>query len=213
MLGSESKTRIDDGILLRSLHDLFDSVNSDLDKTYMLRCSYFEIYNESIYDLLKPVSRLSDVLTINEDQKKEFFIKGLTEESISSAQEVLEVVRRGELNRHYAQTTMNHNSSRSHTIFRINVQSITNRLIRNYRREQSQLRLPTIDQLDSSRISDVSDARVPEGAQMQGALITDSVLSFIDLAGSEKVSNHANLMEDSLQSVNENKEYVIWQSI
>lgn len=45
---------------------------------------------------------------------------------------------------------------------------------------------------------------------MQGALITESVLNFIDLAGSEKVSNHANLIDDSLQSINENKEYVIW---
>jgi hypothetical protein len=81
---------------------LFGKVQSDLDKTYMLRCSYFEIYNESIYDLLKPCSRLQDVLIINEDQKKEFFIKGLTEESVSSASEVLEVVKRGELNRHYA---------------------------------------------------------------------------------------------------------------
>jgi hypothetical protein len=42
--------------------------------------------------LLKPSARLSEVLTINEDTKKEFFVKGVTEESVSSIEEILDVL-------------------------------------------------------------------------------------------------------------------------
>ncbi|CAK92104.1 unnamed protein product (macronuclear) [Paramecium tetraurelia] len=73
---------------------------------------------------------------------------------------------------------MNHNSSRSHAIFRLYVQSITNNFIRQYRREQSQHKFPTLEQLES------------ENNQLKGAMVTESVLNFVDLAGSEKVSNH-----------------------
>ena len=56
--------------------------------------------------------------------KKDFFIKGLTEYDIVSIDDAIEKLRTGEHNRHYATTAMNHHSSRSHTIFKIKVQSI-----------------------------------------------------------------------------------------
>jgi hypothetical protein len=51
--------------------------------------------------------------------QKEFYIKGATEEIVTSIDEVMQKIRRGETNRHYASTIMNHASSRSHTIFRL----------------------------------------------------------------------------------------------
>lgn len=133
MLGNQQEA----GILPHSFRDLFDTIEKDLNKTYVLRCSYFEIYNEQIYDLLKPPSQLMETLQVNEDARKEFYVKGLTEQSVSSIGEIFDVLKRGEISRHYAQTAMNHHSSRSHAIFRLYVQSITNNFIRNYRREQS----------------------------------------------------------------------------
>ncbi len=42
------------GILFYSLNDLFNLVKErKLLGVYIIRCSYFEIYNDSIYDLLK----------------------------------------------------------------------------------------------------------------------------------------------------------------
>jgi Cdc6-like AAA superfamily ATPase len=124
-----------DGILIQSLKDLFDEVQNDLDKSFVVRCSYIEIYNEQIFDLLKPHNKLSEVLTVAEDFTKEFYVRGVIEESVQNIGEILEVLSRGEKNRHYAQTSMNHHSSRSHTIFRLTLQSVTNNFIRNYRRE------------------------------------------------------------------------------
>ena len=68
----------------------------------MVRCSYIEIYNEQIYDLLKPPSKLAEVLTVAEDSNKEFYVRGVIEESVLNINEILEVLSRGEKNRHYA---------------------------------------------------------------------------------------------------------------
>lgn len=38
----------------------------------------------------------------------------------------MDILKMGEFNRHYAATSMNHQSSRSHTIFRIFIQNIEN---------------------------------------------------------------------------------------
>lgn len=46
-------------------------------------------------------------------------MRGVIEEPVSSIEEILYFLRRGELNRHYAETKLNHSSSRSHTIFRL----------------------------------------------------------------------------------------------
>ena len=48
----------------------------------------------------------------------------MTEYDIISVEDAIEKLRAGERSRHYAITAMNHHSSRSHTIFRIKVQSI-----------------------------------------------------------------------------------------
>ena len=71
------------------MRDLFYNIERDLNKTYVVRCSYIEVYNEQVFDLLKHPSKLNEVLTINEDHKKEFFVKGVIEESVKSVDEAL----------------------------------------------------------------------------------------------------------------------------
>lgn len=39
-------------------------------------------------------------------------------------EDCMEILKLGEYNRHYAATSMNHQSSRSHTIFRLTIQNI-----------------------------------------------------------------------------------------
>ncbi len=41
------------GVLIYSLEDLFKEIKEDKEKTFFLRCSYIEIYNELVYDLLR----------------------------------------------------------------------------------------------------------------------------------------------------------------
>lgn len=84
-----------------------------------------EIYNEHIYDLLTywPDGK-AEVLQVVEDPHKGFLVKNLSEHYASCMEEVMELIEKGESNRRYATTAMNHNSSRSHTIFRVNLISV-----------------------------------------------------------------------------------------
>ncbi len=111
-----------DGLLQMGLKDIFNQVASASSKgeKFFVRCSYVEIYNESVFDLLRENAEQELPLSIFEDSKKEeFYIKGATEKIIDTFESALEVLALGEANRHFAATTLNHNSSRSHTLFRI----------------------------------------------------------------------------------------------
>lgn len=86
-----------------------------------VKCTFVEIYNEQIYDLLSPDS--CKLCTLREDVKREVYIEGATEETITSALDAYQVYERGSRNRQVAETTMNLQSSRSHAVFTLYIQS------------------------------------------------------------------------------------------
>ena len=175
------------GILLLSIGEMFERIKKDEEKTYMVKCSYIEIYNDTIFDLLKPLNgHKSESITINEDQNKEFFLKGVTEQCINNCEEILEMLKQGEINRHYAETNMNHVSSRSHTVFRIAITTFTNNCIRTLRKETLNKKFNLDDNLNIIN-QDLLD---------QETLVTESYVNFVDLAGSEKL----NIMNMGVQS-------------
>ena len=117
--------------MIYALQDLFKEIqNSHGEKTYFLQCSYVEIYNEQVYDLLRNEDSIGESLGLNEDKNKDFYIRGVIEEPVSSLEDILAFLRKGEMSRHYAETKLNHSSSRSHTIFRLVVQSITTNFLK-----------------------------------------------------------------------------------
>ncbi|KAI1237389.1 Kinesin heavy chain isoform 5C, partial [Lamprotornis superbus] len=60
-------------------------------------------------------------LAVHEDKNRVPYVKGCTERFVSSPEEVLDVIDEGKANRHVAVTNMNEHSSRSHSIFLINI--------------------------------------------------------------------------------------------
>jgi hypothetical protein len=81
----------DSGILVHALQDLFKHINKEEEnKTYFLRCSYVEIYNEQVFDLLREGDAIGEYLSLNEDKNKEFYIKGAIEQRVESVAEVME---------------------------------------------------------------------------------------------------------------------------
>lgn len=111
----------DKGILLYALEDLFEHVKNATERNYCLSCSYLEIYNEQVFDLLE---FSNDPLSVNEEPMKGFYVRGASEHAVSCLEEILKYIEKGENNRKYAATAMNHHSSRSHTIFKLNVTSM-----------------------------------------------------------------------------------------
>lgn len=85
---------------------------------FHIKVSYYEIYMDKIRDLLD-VSKVN--LSVHEDKNRVPYVKGATERFVSSPEEVFEVIEEGKSNRHVAVTNMNEHSSRSHSVFLINV--------------------------------------------------------------------------------------------
>ncbi|XP_044159375.1 LOW QUALITY PROTEIN: kinesin heavy chain [Bufo gargarizans] len=107
------------GIIPRIARDIFDHIYSmDENLEFHIKVSYFEIYLDKIRDLLD-VSKTN--LAVHEDKNRVPYVKGCTERFVSSPEEVMDVIDDGKANRHVAVTNMNEHSSRSHSIFLINI--------------------------------------------------------------------------------------------
>uniref|UniRef100_A0A3B3RKH6 Kinesin-like protein n=2 Tax=Paramormyrops kingsleyae TaxID=1676925 RepID=A0A3B3RKH6_9TELE len=107
------------GIIPRIARDIFDHIYSmDENLEFHIKVSYFEIYLDKIRDLLD-VSKTN--LAVHEDNNRVPYVKGCTERFVSSPEEVMDVIDEGKANRHVAVTNMNEHSSRSHSIFLINI--------------------------------------------------------------------------------------------
>uniref|UniRef100_A0A669DX70 Kinesin-like protein n=1 Tax=Oreochromis niloticus TaxID=8128 RepID=A0A669DX70_ORENI len=95
----------------------------DDDSSYSIFVSYVEIYNNYIYDLLeetqedaiKPKPPQSKIL--REDQNHIMYVAGCLEVEVKSAEEAFQVFWRGQKKRKVANTRLNRESSRSHSVF------------------------------------------------------------------------------------------------
>ncbi|TYK23655.1 kinesin-like protein KIN12B [Cucumis melo var. makuwa] len=92
---------------------------------YQCYCSLLEIYNEQITDLLDPNQRN---LQIREDVKSGVYVENLTEECVSTMADVTRLLMKGLSNRRTGATSVNSESSRSHTVFTCVVESRSKRL-------------------------------------------------------------------------------------
>ncbi|CAN6352194.1 unnamed protein product [Urochloa humidicola] len=87
---------------------------------YNCKCSFLEIYNEKITDLL---DTSSINLELHEDTRKGFYVKNLTEHEVSCVGDVMQLLMLGAMNRTVSATNMNLGSSRSHSVFTCTVES------------------------------------------------------------------------------------------
>ncbi|XP_072191354.1 centromere-associated protein E [Excalfactoria chinensis] len=110
------------GIIPKAIQHVFKIICEIPDREFLLRVSYMEIYNETITDLLCNI-RKKKPLGIREDFNRNTYVEDLIEEVVVSPEQVMEWIRKGEKNRHYGETKMNEHSSRSHTIFRMIIES------------------------------------------------------------------------------------------
>uniref|UniRef100_A0A6Q2Y4C5 Kinesin-like protein n=1 Tax=Esox lucius TaxID=8010 RepID=A0A6Q2Y4C5_ESOLU len=83
--------------------------------------SFFEIYNEFLYDLLEAPPSLQPrkraTLRLSDDKQGNPYVKDLTWVQVRTADEAWQVLKAGRKNQSFANTHLNHNSSRSHSIF------------------------------------------------------------------------------------------------
>ncbi|XP_073534249.1 kinesin-like protein KIF15 isoform X1 [Phyllobates terribilis] len=114
------------GVIPRSFEYLFFLINREIEKSgdgksFLCKCSFIEIYNEQIFDLLDSASA---GLCLREHIKKGVFVVGAVEQVVTSAAEAYQVLATGWRNRRVASTSMNRESSRSHAVFTVTIESM-----------------------------------------------------------------------------------------
>eukprot|EP00512_Aurantiochytrium_limacinum_P014078 CAMPEP_0171578656 /NCGR_PEP_ID=MMETSP0961-20121227/7983_1 /TAXON_ID=87120 /ORGANISM="Aurantiochytrium limacinum, Strain ATCCMYA-1381" /LENGTH=756 /DNA_ID=CAMNT_0012135005 /DNA_START=918 /DNA_END=3188 /DNA_ORIENTATION=- len=163
----------DPGIIPRALVDLFrgiDRLRDDFDvdprsaegasKEWSVKLSYLEVYNETIYDLLTHKQRpLQPCEDPNDFQVK---VLGLTEVEVTSTEQVLELLESGNKRRRMESTAANQVSSRSHAVLQVRI--------------------------ESTLIEPIPFSGQRRLAPKPKKTVTSSVLSLIDLAGSERAA-------------------------
>lgn len=148
------------GIVHMAARDIFSRISKDPQRIFLIRVSFIEIYNEEVRDLL---ARGNDggVLAIREDPQRGVFVNA-TESFVTGYQSLLSILFAGEKKRSFAGTEMNERSSRSHTIFRINIES---------------------------RKRPVTPCNGGSANEEDDGAVKVSTLNLIDLAGSESVKH------------------------
>ncbi|XP_008054731.2 kinesin-like protein KIF18B [Carlito syrichta] len=112
MLGREG----DPGIMYLTTMELYRRLEAHQEeKHFEVLISYQEVYNEQVHDLLEPKGPLA----IREDPNKGVVVQGLSFHQPASAEQLLEMLTRGNRNRTQHPTDANATSSRSHAIFQI----------------------------------------------------------------------------------------------
>ena len=117
MLGSPNSP----GILPCALRDVFNMISKEPQPdNFTVYCSYVEIYNENIHDLLTD----ANYLKLIDDNKYGVVVAGAKRVKINNFEDGIGIKDFGEENRKYRETLINEYSSRSHTIFQIFIESI-----------------------------------------------------------------------------------------
>jgi hypothetical protein len=121
--GPEAVPEEDRGIIPKSIRHIFGFIDgADKETKFLVRCSYLEIYNEKVLDLLSG-QKEKEGLQIKEDPQKGTYVKDLTTVITKNVTETEKALFAGLRGRKVGETAMNKDSSRSHSIFTIYIET------------------------------------------------------------------------------------------
>ncbi|KAG6489133.1 hypothetical protein ZIOFF_050391 [Zingiber officinale] len=116
----------DAGVIPRAVKQIFKILEAQCAE-YSMKVTFLELYNEEITDLLvSDESKFSDdknkkPIALMEDGKAGVLVRGLEEEVVYTAGEIYKILDKGSAKRRTAETLLNKQSSRSHSIFSITI--------------------------------------------------------------------------------------------
>eukprot|EP00854_Cymbomonas_tetramitiformis_P013332 gene13332-15753_t len=155
---SSGKTHTMKSIVSSGIKEVFEHIHNTPSREFLLHIAAMEIYNEVCRDLLKDSGASVRLL---DDPERGTVAEGLTEEPVRSLEHLLQLVADAETRRQVGAHALNRNSSRSHQIIRLTIES----------------RIPN---------KPTPAASAGGVAECSGLLL--SSLNFVDLAGSERYS-------------------------
>ena len=189
----------DRGLLPRCAEYLFDSIAREKatgEVEFLVKCSYLEIYQEAIIDLLDMTGE-SRVLQLREDIKRGVYVEDLAEETLNDVKEAYQRILAGNRNRHIGATSMNKESSRSHTVFTliIDCKDMRSSTV-NFR--SSRFHLIDLAGSERQRASDAAGERLKEAGKINKSLsaLGNVINSLVDIA--EGKNRHVHYRDSKL---------------
>ncbi|CAG9463621.1 unnamed protein product [Pedinophyceae sp. YPF-701] len=156
------------GIIPNSFDHVFASITGSEDQEFLVRVSMLEIYNEEIRDLLSRNPK--NKLELKETAEGVPYVKDLSTFVVRSAEEIQKVLDVGRKNRSVGETQMNRDSSRSHCVFTVTVESANSDAKGNEHVRVGKLNL--VDLAGSERVAKTgaTGARFKEGVKINMSL-------------------------------------------
>uniref|UniRef100_A0ACD5XRF6 Uncharacterized protein n=1 Tax=Avena sativa TaxID=4498 RepID=A0ACD5XRF6_AVESA len=145
---------------------------------YNCKCSFLEIYNEQITDLLDPSATN---LPLREDING-VYVENLTELEVGCVSDIIKLLMQGSMNRKVAATNMNSESSRSHSVFTCIIESRWEKdSMTNFR--FARLNLVDLAGSERQRTSGAEGERLKEAANINKSLSTLGlvIMNLVDL--------------------------------
>jgi len=174
------------GLVQLANDEIFRLIGEAADRDFLIRVSYLEIYREELRDLLDSDGKRAK---IKEDPTKGVYVEA-TEKVIGSYSDLMSAVQQGRSTCVMAPTEMNERSSRSHTIFRVIIESKD--------RKSQHISSPKYSEVEDGEnvlntgkeIHEDEDLDDPENEEEESTLgcsVLVGTLTFVDLAGSESI--------------------------
>ncbi|KAJ3181557.1 Kinesin-like protein kif9 [Gaertneriomyces sp. JEL0708] len=187
------------GLIPRAIAQMFREISDRPQYSYTIRISYIEIYNEQMIDLLGnlPDCLKGENLHVIEDKNGSASVKGLAVKIANSEEEALSYLFEGETVRSIAEHQLNRNSSRSHCIFTMYVES-RSRLESSEKVLYSKLNL--VDLAGSERLSKTQTT----GVMLREAMYINKSLTFLEqviIALADKRRGHIPYRQSKLTNV------------
>lgn len=186
------------GVIPRAVDDIFKKVSEDSLAEFRVTCSFMELYQEHLYDLLSPKSRDQQIIEIREDPKVGICLPNLTEMIVKNATDTTNCLTQGSAGRVTGATAMNAQSSRSHAIFTITIN-------RRCGKDQTTAKFNLVDLAGSERSkkTKASGERMKEGINInKGLLALGNVISALGTGNNGHIpyrdSKLTRLLQDSL---------------
>ncbi|KAK2956011.1 putative Chromosome-associated kinesin KIF4B [Blattamonas nauphoetae] len=214
-----------DGLIPQSVSYLFDKIEQDEEHAYKVSVSYYEIYNEHIYDLLqfdtqqkKPLHKAAfnpyaGPKTSTAGGPKPlplrsvgdaFYIEGLSTSHCNSREDLITLLENGQKNRHVASHNLNMESSRSHALLTLKVAATD---IENGPGvlDETVSDKQELARRQSIRQTVTKGGRVLRQKQNNSSCVRRGKVTFVDLAGSERLKQSGSENENKRETMAINK--------
>ncbi|GJQ11664.1 hypothetical protein GpartN1_g3455.t1 [Galdieria partita] len=188
------------GIIPLVLEYLFQKMEQDKNGknivNYTVKCSYLQVYNEMITDLL--YSGTPHPLNIREDSKRGVYVDGLSEEVIQGPQECYQLLMKGLHNRAVGATAMNQESSRSHAVLTLTIERNECKENKVWTKRVSKLNLVDLAGSERQKKTNTTGKSLKEAANINRSLsvLGYVIMALVDVAGGRE--RHINYRDSKL---------------